>query len=98
MKMLARLGATGVLTLLLAFTAEAHNGHHHGKKNKRTKVVVVNSPSTCSSHKTIRVLPRNHRVIVHQGVKYYRCNNIYYVKKRGSYIVVKPPRAVLVIR
>ena len=98
---LKHIGFTALLGLFISFTAEAHHGHGKYHKKKRTKVVVVNKPNGhCYTHsvKTIRVMPRNHRVVVHNRVKYYHYNNLYYIFKNGRYVAVNPPKAVLVIR
>lgn len=96
------IGFTALFGLFISFTAEAHHGHGKYPKKKRTKVVVVNkSNGHCNAHttvKTIRVMPRNHRVVVYNRVKYYHYNNLYYIFKNGHYVVVNPPKAVLVIR
>lgn len=98
MKTLIKLGLTTVFTLLLAVPVMAHNGkHRHGKK-KKTKVVVVNKPVKCSPYHALRVLPKKHKVITHNKVKYYYYGNQYYVFTKGYYVVVNPPKALFIIR
>lgn len=90
---------TGILSLLLSFAAEAHHGHRHPtKKKKRSKVVVVKTPTRRVVHQSVRILPRNHRVITYNRVNYYYFGNQYYILRGGAYIVVTPPKSVLVIR
>lgn len=98
MTTLTRIAITSVLSLLLSFTVQAHNGKHHRKKKTRTKVVVVKKPRIHHAHNSIRILPLNHKVILHNGVKYYRYNNTYYTSQNGLYVVVNPPKALIVIR
>lgn len=87
----------GVFTLLFSFTLQAHHGKRHHRKKKNTRVVVVHKP-VHRAHILYR-LPVQHRVIVHNHVRYYRVNNgTYYIYKGGQYVVVTPPKAVLIIK
>ena len=86
----------GVFTLLFSFTLQAHHGKRHHRKKKNTRVVVVHKP-VHRAHVLYR-LPVQHRTIVHNHVTYYCVNSTYYVYKGGQYVVVTPPKAVLIIK
>ncbi len=77
----------GVFSLLFSFTVQAHNGHRNCKKKKRI----------AATH-SINRLPAIYKVIPYKHVKYYKVNNHYYIGQGGKFIVVTPPRSVLVIK
>ena len=91
-----------LLAFSFLFIFSTHKTYaQNNRKNKKTKKVVIKTPSKRVNSKTVvykspkkkvtsvRVLP-NRRVIKHKGTNYYYSNNRYYTYSGGRYVSIRP--------
>lgn len=96
-----KLAASASLVFGLAISAAdahprlfPHNHHVVVKKEVVVKPTPVRNLVAYSIGAAFDVLPANHVRIVHQGRNYYFHDGVYFQRKGGRYVVVKPVSGV----